>query len=213
MKRPLNPLIAQMAADLQPVRSVKFRDGLILVVAVMIATILSVELVQGLWRGAWSGQASALFLITNGLLLILGCASVNSVLKMANPRVGNKHDGPKWAMAMLAVLPLAALASLVGHNPGTALISDFHGLSCFGAALMASVLIAAALIFWLRRGAPVSPNTAGVHTGVAATALGSAAYGLACTLDGVVHLGFWHVAPVVLGALIGRFVLPPLLRW
>jgi hypothetical protein len=69
MNRPPNPLIAQMAAELQPVRSIKFRDGLMLVVAAMLATVLSVELVQGLWRGAWSGQASALFLITNGLLL------------------------------------------------------------------------------------------------------------------------------------------------
>jgi hypothetical protein len=116
-------------------------------------------------------------------------------------------------MAMVAVLPLAAFASLLGRHPGEALIGDHHGLACFGAALVTSLLVAGTLVFWLRRGAPVSPATAGVHIGVAATALGSAAYGLACTLEGLVHLGFWHVMPVVAGAIVGRVVLPSLLRW
>ncbi|GAA4642885.1 hypothetical protein GCM10023115_08450 [Pontixanthobacter gangjinensis] len=215
--RATNPLIEQMAADLQPVRTIKFRDGLILVALAVLATVLAVELVDGLWRGAWSGDASAFFLITNGLLLVLGCASASSVLNMATPRVGNPHEGPKWAMAMAAVLPLAAFATLLGHGRAQnfvgAALDDPYGLTCFGAGLLASMLTAGALIFWLRRGAPVSPTTAGLHIGVASTALGSVAYGLACPIDGVVHLGLWHAAPVVAGALIGRFALPPLLRW
>jgi hypothetical protein len=213
MNRVPNPLIEQLAAELQPVRSIKFRDGLVLVSLAMLVTLLAVELLHGLWRGAWTGQASAFFVVTSGLLLILGCASTNSVLKMASPGVGNNHDGPKWAMAMLAVLPIAAFVALLGHERGLTSISDHHGLSCFGAGLAASLLCAVALVFWLRRGAPVSPSTAGLYIGVASTALGSAAYGLACAADGVVHLGIWHVAPVLAGALIGRFLLPPLLRW
>lgn len=208
-----NPLIEQMAAELQPVRPIRFRDGLMLVGLAVLVTVLAVELLAGLRRGAWEGQASAFFVMTNGLLLILGCASTNSVLKMVSPRVGNSHDGPKWAMAMVAVLPLAALVTLLSRDHPLAAINDPHGLACFGAGLSASVLSAGALIFWLRRGAPVSPSSAGLHIGVAATALGSAAYGLACSLDGVVHLGVWHVAPVLFGALIGRFLLPLLLRW
>ncbi|MFT7289289.1 MAG: hypothetical protein ACI87W_003419 [Halieaceae bacterium] len=215
MNRFPNPLIEQMAAELQPVRSIRFRDGLILVGVAVLVTILAVEIIDGLWRGAWAGKASALFVITNGLLLVLGCASANSVLRMASPRVGNSHDGPKWAMAMVAVLPLAAFGTLLGHDHDHALaaLNDPYGPSCFGAVLMASVLTAGAMLFWLRRGAPVSPSTAGLHIGVAASALGSAAYGLACPLDGVVHLGIWHIAPVLVGASIGRFLLPPLLRW
>jgi hypothetical protein len=59
----------------------------------------------------------------------------------------------------------------------------------------------------------VSPTRAGLHLGIASTALGSAAFGLACPLDSTVHLGVWHVAPVVIGALVGRYLLAPLLRW
>ena len=208
-----NPLIEQMTADLQPVRSIKFRDGLMLVVLAIIITLLGVELVKGLWLNGLTGDASAFFIITNGLLLILGCASVSSVLKMAAPRVGNSHDGPKWAMAMATVLPLAAFVTLLGHDHGTSVLNDPYGLNCFGAALLSSVGTAGVLIYWLRKGAPVSPNLAGMHIGVASTALGSVAYGLACPIDGVVHLGLWHAAPVVVGALIGRYALPPLLRW
>jgi hypothetical protein len=213
MNRSPNPLIEQMAAELTPVRSISRRDGLLLLCAATLLTIAAVESFAGLWRGAWTGQASAMFVVTNGLLLILGCASASSVLRMASPRVGNRHDGPKWAMAMTAVLPLAALAALAGHDHSLAQISDPYGLKCAGAVILTSVLFVATLVFWLRRGAPVSPSTAGLHVGVAASALGSGIYGLACPLDGVVHLGIWHVLPVGLGAVVGRLLLPAFLRW
>jgi hypothetical protein len=208
-----NPLIEQMAADLKPIRAIKFRDGLMLVGLAMVITVLAVELIDGIWRGAFTGGASAFFIITNGLLLILGSASAHCVLKMASPRVGNSHDAPKWTMAMASVVPLAAFATLLGHDHGLALLDDPYGLTCFGAGMVASVGTAGVLTMWLRRGAPVSPNLAGLYVGVASTALGSVAYGLACPIDSVAHLGVWHAAPVVAGAIIGRFALPPLLRW
>lgn len=208
-----NRLIAQFAEELEPVRAIRSRDGLLLVAVAVIITVLAVELLDGLRRGAWTGDASAFFLITNGMLLVLGCASVHSVLTMATPRVGNSHEGPKWAMAMAAILPVAAFATLLAHDHAMAAFDDPYGLTCFGAGLIASIFTAGVLIFWLRRGAPVSLGTAGLHIGVASTALGSAAYGLACPIDGVVHLGLWHAAPVAAGALIGRFAIPPLLKW
>ena len=213
MNRVPNPLIDQLTADLQPVRRLRLRDGVVLTALAVLVTILGVELFDGLWRGILAGEASPFFLIANGLLLVLGIASAHSVLTMASPRVGNSHDGPKWAMAMATVLPLAAFVSLAGHSHPMEGFDDPYGMICFGAGLLASVLTAGVLIFWLRRGAPVSPGLAGLHLGVAATALGTLAYGLACPIDSVTHLGLWHGAPVVAGALIGRFALPPLLKW
>ena len=213
MNRVPNPLIEQMANELEPVRALRFRDGALLVALAVIVTVLGVELFDGIWRGIMSGEASAFFLITNGLLLVLGCASANSVIAMATPQVGNRHDGPRWAIAMAAVLPLAAFVTLLGHDHPVAALQDPYGLGCFVAAMAASVLTAGALVLWLRRGAPVSPRLAGMHIGVAATALGCAAYGLACPIDTVTHLGLWHAAPVLAGAVIGMFALPPLLRW
>lgn len=213
MNRINQDLIARMASELTPVRSMKLRDGLALVALATVGTIVSVEVVDGLWRGILRGQASPFFMIANGLLLVLGLASASSALKMACPRVGNRHEGAKWAMAMVAVLPLAGLASLAAQQSASAALNDPYGLTCFAAALAASSITAAALFVWLKRGAPVSPDIAGFHLGVAAGALGSVSYGLACPIDGIVHLGLFHVAPVAVAGLLGRFLVPPLLRW
>ena len=213
MKRSTDSLISDMAAELQPVTRLRTRDGLLMVVAAALLTAVGVGLLAGFWRGVWAGEASTFFVLTNGLLLILGCAGTASVLRMASPRVGNRHEGPRWAALGVAILPLAALLALLGDEHATEALDTVYGLKCMGSAMAASSLTAFVLFLWLRRGAPVAPDTAGLHVGVASTALGSAAYGLACPLDGAVHLGVWHVLPVVLGAVIGRYLLAPLLRW
>lgn len=213
MERVPNPLVAELAEDLAPVRTLRLRDGLALTVLAAVVTVLLVQLSEGLWMTGVTGHASPFFYIGNGLLLVLGIAASVGVLTMASPRVGNRYEGPRWAMAMAAVLPLAAVVALFGQPGGIAAYHDSHAAYCLAVGLAFSALVGGSLIFWLRRGAPVSPNTAGLLTGVAATALGSAAYGLSCPIDDVMHIGLWHAAPVLVGAIAGRFLLPPLLRW
>ena len=99
------------------------------------------------------------------------------------------------------------------HGDPHEVTHDPYGLDCFLAGSAFSVLTFAALVGWLRRGAPVSPTLAGTFTGIAAGALGSFAYGLACPIDTLAHLGIWHALPVALGALVGRLGVPPLVRW
>lgn len=206
-------LIDQMTAELEPVRPLKLRDGMLMIGLAVMATVLVVEFVKGLWVGGLTGNASAFFIVTNGLLLILGIAATVSAVSMASPRVGNHHEGPIWALAMAGVIPAAALVTLLGHDHGVAAAADPYGVTCMVSSLVASVLTATALVVWLRRGAPVSPNMAGLNVGVAAGALGSVAYGLSCPVDSVLHLGVWHSAPVIIGAIVGRIALPPILRW
>lgn len=213
MSRPTKELIQDMADGLTPVRSLRLRDGLLLVVGALVLTLISIEVAAGLWRGAWQGEASAFYIVTNGLLLLLGCAATSTVLRMASPQVGNQHAGPRWAFLAVALLPFAALPPLLSHDHPLHALDSHHGLKCLALSLAAASLTTAALIVWLRRGAPVSPATAGLHLGMAASALGAVTWGLACPLDGEVHLGIWHVLPVFLGALFGRLVLPSLLRW
>ncbi|MEX0341357.1 MAG: DUF1109 domain-containing protein [Erythrobacter sp.] len=213
MNRVPNPLIDELAADLAPVRPMKLAHGIALVALAVAGTILVVELLDGLWRGALAGRASAFFFIANGMLGLLGAASALAVVRMAGPRVGNSHDGARWSLAMFTVLPVAALVVLGLHGDLHEVAHDPYGLDCFLAGSAFGVFTFAALVGWLRRGAPVSPNTAGVFTGIAAGALGSFAYGLACPIDTLAHLGTWHVLPVVLGGIVGRFAIPPLVRW
>ena len=207
-------LIAGLTEDLAPVRQFNARDGAILVGLAVLATVIGVELVEGLWRGILTGEAAPFFWVTNGLLLVLGLASSGAVIAMGSPSVGSRHDAPKWASAMLAVLPITAALSVMPHaNGGLGLLADPFWYHCSSSSLVASLATGVALILWLRRGAPVSLATAGWFTGVGAGALGSLAYGLSCGIDTVTHLGIWHVFPVVISAIVGRIVVPILVKW
>ena len=208
-----NPLIEQLAQDLVPVRALKTRDGLLLVGLAAIATVLVVAFFHGVWMDGLTGHASPIYYIVHGLVLVLGLASATSVIALARPHVGNHLDGPRWAMAMVGVVPAVAVVTLaLRSNLGLAM-SDANALTCFSKSLMAASFTAIALVLWLRRGAPVSLNMAGLQTGIAAGALGSVAYGLSCPLDTLAHVGIWHVAPVAIAGLVGRIVVPRLVRW
>ena len=208
-----NPLIVQLADDLEPVRPIRMAHGFAALALATALTIVAVALWQGLWNGPVAGEAAAIFFVANGLIALVGLASARTVLRMASPRVGSRNDGSRWLLAALAILPVTALLLAVFEG---ALGSHDHaadGLHCFFAGTASGAAVAAALVFWLRRGAPVAPDAAGFYTGVAAGALGSFAYGLSCPFDTVGHLGIWHIAPVAVSAVMGRVAIPALIRW
>jgi Uncharacterized protein conserved in bacteria len=208
-----NPLIAQLAGELEPVRPLRMRHGLAVVAVAIVLTIAAVALWQGLWSGPAKGHAAAIFFVANGLIALVGLASARTVVRMAAPRVGVRQDGARWLLAALAILPVTALLSAALKGAVGSYGHAADGLTCFIAGTASGVGVAAALIFWLRRGAPVAPNVAGFYTGVAAGALGSFAHGLSCPFDTIGHLGIWHVAPVAASAALGRLAVPVLIRW
>lgn len=209
-----NPnLITQLADELVPVRPMRGHEGLAWVMVATALTIAMVALWQGLWNGPLIGEAAPIFFVVNGLIALVGFASARAVVRMATPRVGARQDGARWVLGALAVLPatvllLVAIEGFAGHP-----LHAEDGLHCFLSGLMSGVAVAAALIVWLRRGAPVAPNIAGFYTGVCAGAFGSFAFGLSCSFDTISHLGIWHVAPVAVSALLGRVCVPILIRW
>lgn len=207
-------LIAALAQDLKPVRAFRRRDGLMLVALALIATIGAVLMIKGARSGLDDGGISVFFLLANGILLMLGLASATAVVTMASPRVSNRYDGPRWALATAAVLPLAAVVLLFVHRAAwQPLLGPTDGMHCFLDASLSSLAIAAALLAWLKRGAPVAPERSGLLLGVAAGALGSFAYGLSCPVDTLFHLAIWHFLPVLVVGLAGRAVVPAIIRW
>ncbi|MBD2840738.1 NrsF family protein [Erythrobacter rubeus] len=208
-------LIAAMTEDLTPVRRVKRSDGIALIAfATIVAGVASIAVFEW-WSGLFSGEASGYFLITHGLLLILGAASTVSLVSGALPRVGARATAPMWGAGMLATLPIGAVLSLLsGHESHThSGLNDPVAFMCTTASLSAAALVGIASVLWLRRGAPVSIERSGWLTGLAAGSLGTLAYGITCPLDTFSHVGLWHVAPVAISAVIGRLVVPPLIRW
>lgn len=213
MNRVPNSLIDTLASDLEPVQPIRLWHGMALVALSAIVTIALVELLDGLWYGIVQGRASGIFFIANGMFAIVGAAAALAVIRMSSPSVGNNQDGARWSAGMLALLPVSAALMLGVGGLISAASSDAYGLGCFLAGSGFGLVTATALVFWLRRGAPVSLSAAGTLTGLAAGAIGSFAYGLACPIDTIEHLAIWHTAPVALLALVGRFTVPSLVRW
>jgi hypothetical protein len=213
MARDRDNIIAALTEELTPVRGFRFSDGIFLVGFALFASVLGVAYVKGLWNGIVTGEAAPFFWIANGLMLLLGLASASATIAVASPYVGSRHDSPKWASAAVALLPLAAIISVLPDGHGPASLMDPVSLHCFTSALTTSTVTGAVLILWLRRGAPVALNEAGWLAGLAAGALGAVAYGLSCPLNTVTHLGVWHVLPVAVSAVIGRLAVPRLVGW
>ena len=206
-------LIAQLSDGLEPRAPIRSRDGLGLVVGALVFTIILVAGIFGLWWAGLAGGAAPIFYIGSAMLLVLGAGAASATVAMASPRVGNRNEGPLWGMAMIAVLPLTALAIGISEGSHAHEMVHGYGLECMVYGTLSGLLVFAALAFWLRRGAPVSLQTAGLYAGVAGGALGSFAYGLACPLDGMVHFGLWHILPVAVGGVAGRIALPGFIRW
>jgi hypothetical protein len=69
------------------------------------------------------------------------------------------------------------------------------------------------MVFMLRKGAPTYPERAGWLTGIAAGGLGAFAYNLHCPFNNIVYIGLWYSLALVICALVGRLVVPHLIRW
>lgn len=206
-------LIASLTDEITPVRRIKPAHGAASIgAATLIAGVLSI-FIFGFWSGMITGQASGYFWITNGLLTILGAASTAAVVMAALPRVGARANAAMWGAAMIGVLPVAGLLSVLSTITARRAEPVLWYWECAAYGLIAGLLVAAAAVAFLRHGAPVSIERAAWMTGIAAGSLGSLAYGITCPMDNLSHLGIVHVAPVAIAAVLGRLVVPPMIRW
>ena len=206
-------LIASLAEEMSPVSPVQpAQGGLLIGLATAIVAVASIA-GFGFWFGMIEGEASGFFWIVNGLLLLVGTASALGVVASALPRVGARGDAPFWAAAMLGVIPLAAIIMLFSSEHEGAHGHELFYWPCAVSALAAALVVGAAAVVFLRRGAPVSIERSGWLTGFAAGALGSVAYGITCPIDDLAHVGLVHIVPVAVSAVIGRLAVPPLIRW
>jgi hypothetical protein len=207
-------LIAQLVDSLEPVRPLRFSSGLGFALAGLGVTVTTVALLFGIRPDVMAGRFDPVFLLATGLFLLLGLASAVTVIVMSRPRVGSDHGGWVWAAAMTALLPLAAAITGLGRGAPTFSATAFdHGLDCLTMGSALAALTFGVLVWWLRRGAPTSPERAGLLTGLAAGSFGIFAFSFHCNYSDIVHIGLWHSGVVVLSAVVGRFAVPRLIRW
>lgn len=206
--------IENLVNDLKPVRPLHPRTGLQRAVFAMMAGVGVLAMLMQLRPDLTSGKPDSMFLTSSGLFLVLALASAWAALDMARPYVGSRRSGWGWTALMAAVLPVAALgviATSLMH--GHAVDMDWGGIECLLQGCGIGLITATTLVLWLRRGAPSSPERAGLLTGVASGAAGIFAVSLVCPSNDLIHIGIWHGGTVIVMGIAGRFGLRPLLTW
>jgi hypothetical protein len=215
MNTPLpNSLISDLVADLKPMRRLSLPTGLTILFVTTIFTVLIAVSTMGMRFDILTGHFDPMFMLSSGLFLILALASSFTVIEMSRPYVGGHRDGWIWAVAMAGLLPISALIiSMSAYWQEKDLKIDLSGAKCMGLGIAFGVITGGALILWLRRGAPTSPERAGLLTGVAAGSTGIFAETLHCPINDIVHIGLWHGLAVIISAGLGRMLVPKLCRW
>jgi len=214
MVRNSDVLIAELVGSLEPVKPLRFAQGLGLTLAVAAVSVVVAVSWFGLRADLQAGLVNPVHLIATGLYLGLAVAASVTVIVMSRPGVGTDHSGWTWAAAMAALLPAAGLiVGVVGHHDMVSASSLTHGIDCFVRGGAASLAVFAMLVWWLRKGAPTAPDRAGLIAGIAAGSFGIFAFSLSCADNDIVHIGVWHSAAVLAMGAIGRVTVPSLVRW
>lgn len=205
--------ITDLVDDLEPVAVMSPRRPLVIAAAITAALLIFIALTTGIRSDVLAGRPDAMFLLRSGMLLLLGGGTAYAVLGMASPAVGKPHASWQIALAAAILFPLAALIIALTGNFGDA----FSAMQTVGDCLMYSAFgglaTAVPMVLHLRRGAPTSPARAGWLVGVASGGLGAFAYNIHCPFNSIVYIGLWYTLAVGICAVVGRLVVPRLIRW
>jgi hypothetical protein len=214
MPRTSDALIAELVDGLQPVRPLRFGEGMLLALAAAGVTAAAVLGAYGLRADVAAGLVDPMHLVTSGLFLGLALASTVTVVMMGRPQVGTDHSGWRWAAAMAGLLPVAGvIVAAVRGTPVFTAESMAEVRECLEIGSVSALLVFAMLVLWLRRGAPTAPDRAGLVAGIASGAFGIFTFSLHCPANDIVHIGIWHSAVVLAMGLAGRMLVPHLIKW
>lgn len=201
-------LINRLVVELTPVRPLRVGHALICIAFALIVSVLLIAIVMDP-----RSHVTALFLVSVGLIFALGLAASLTVIVMARPQFGSDRSSCAWVA--MAAFPLGATLLMGMQHPASAWSqSNPHaGAQCLSMGLVCGLANGFVLVTWLRRGAPTSPDGAGMITGLAAGSFGMFSYSLYCPSESIYHIGLWHGASVIVAALIGRLIVPRLIIW
>lgn len=210
---PSNFNISALVQELEPVKPMRPQIPLLFSALLTVLAVAVVISLQGMRADLLAGKPDEMFLIRAGVLLLLGGAAAHSVTSMASPAVGRSQNGWQMALAAAVLFPLAAIIVATTGDTGPALTAMDSGMLCMGYSLVGGLATAAPMIFWLRKGAPTSLERAGWLTGLASGGLGAFAYNIHCPFNDVVYIGLWYSLALIFCSIIGRLVVPRLIRW
>jgi len=206
-------LIDRLVADAQPVRRL-WRPEVRLLLWLAVFALVAVFVGGRFVRSDLESQLrSPLFLLEAAAMLVAGSLLGLEALRAAVPGQQHGRVVVRTIVATLAIVVLLLLRQPIhwGWTPDVFLkfgVWDLVGTALLGAVPWAWLLVA------LRRGAPLASGRAAALAGAAAFCLTFVVMRCCCRTDELMHLGVFHVLPVLIGtalsAGLGVLLLP---RW
>lgn len=206
-------LIDELADSAGPVRVKSTRLGRMALLAVAALTVAVTVALLGVRPDIGRLAPTPEVAISGGLLILLAIAAGTSAVRIARPEVGARPSGAPWALAALLVVSAVALIGIAAQPVPLAALAPLEGARCLSVGLVAGLATIAFLTFWQRRGAPVRLESAAWLAGLTGGAVGAISVTIECPVDGLAHIGVWHIAVVPLAGFATRLLLPPLIRW
>lgn len=126
---------------------------------------------------------------------------------------------PRTTLLPLLAGPAILLAGLVAEL--LSLPADRWAMAMFGKNALVCLTVVpllssaplAALLYWMRDGAPASPAWAGAGAGLLASGLGAVLYATHCTDDSPLFVAAWYTIAVLAVTGVGALLGNRLLRW
>lgn len=210
--------VAGLAATLTPVRA--RRPG---AEAALLALLGAAQLVGFAWilrtvPFEASGGIDLSATVAKAAALGLGAAAM-SALALASLSPGARDArGPALLAAglvlaaLLAGLDWSAAQPAMPGKEGT-LVAPRDGVRCFTSALTLGLPVALALMAFARSAAPTRPALTGALIGAAGGLWGGFVYAAQCPYVSVLYVTLWYGLAALTGAVAGRRLLGPRLRW
>ena len=207
-------LIDGLVSGLTPVRPrSRWRDAavLALVAAVEVAVVMAVMPMRADMGTAVQGM---MFWWKFGGALCIAVAGLAALLVLLTPDA--RPNAGRRVVLVVAGAVLAVGLVLVGSGamPMPGAMPDWHeGLDCARLVFLYGLPMLAATVLLARRAAPARPRAAATAAGLASAGWGAVVFAWACPYDNPMYVALWFSLALVAGALLGRTLLPRLLRW
>ncbi len=207
-------MMAALVDDLSPVQPISVRRGMMWTISAGMLVTLTVLSYTGMRDDLMMGSPHPMFFLRFGALLLLGLTSSYAVVAMSQPGIGNGFTGWVWALLAALLFPASAIGmTMIAMPDNLSVLVPQQGMLCLAFSGLSALAVGTIQVLWLRRGAPVALARAGWLVGMASGAMGAAGYSLHCPFNSIFYVGLWYTLAVAICAVIGRILVPRLIRW
>ena len=208
-------IIDRLVDDLQPVRPrAAWRDGLQLG-ALALAELALVLMIGQQRADLHTAMRGTMFWWKMGSVFAVAVAGLAALVLSLDPAEGPRRGRRLIASVAAGALLAGAVIGGIAALPGSvsARLDVREGLLCLRNTLVLSLPMVLAIIWVARRAAPTRPRSVATVAGVAAAGWGAFVFAWSCDHSDPLYVVVWYGTAVLLGAGLGRWLLPRALRW